>query len=1107
MNYPSAKVHLKLLLFLLCFFFLNVTSYAQNNVRISINRENITIKEALQEVEKQSKMSVAYNESKLSGDKVIHLHIDSQPLEQVLNTILGETDFSYQLRDQYIMIVPKKIEQSVSKLIRGKILDENGDPLIGTSVFMKDNPTIVTITDIDGNFSLNVSKGNVIVATFLGYQPQNITITNLDVYTIKLMPSSLDLDAVVVTALGIKRAQKALSYNVQEINSDELTKVKDANFVNSLSGKIAGVTINSSSSGVGGASKVVMRGSKSIAQSSNALYVVDGVPMFNLGGEGSTEFGSTGTSESIADINPEDIESISVLTGAAAAALYGSHAANGAIVITTKKGAAGRLQVTFSSNVDILNPFFLPRFQNSYGTGDSTVDGGSLNKSWGNLLNDANYTGYSPKKDFFETGSLVTNTITVSTGNDKNQTYFSTAVVNSDGIIPNNQYDRYNFTLRNTSSSLNDKLKLDLSASYIMQKDQNMINQGIYSNPLVSAYLFPRGDDFNMVRIFERYDAGSKISTQYWPQGEGDFRLQNPYWITYRNLKNNDKKRYMFSAGLSYDILSWLNVAGRVRVDNSVNDFTEKLYASTNETVAEGKKGLYSITTTKDFQTYADVLVNIDKRFDDFSLMTNIGASISDMKSDAIKVRGPIRENGIPNVFNVFNIDDIKRTNEQIGWREQTQSVFASAEVGWRSLYYLTLTGRNDWASQLANSPQSSFFYPSVGLSAILSEIFTLPKFINYMKARSSFSSVGLPYPRGLTSLTYTFNQKDKIWETKTHYPIGDLYPERTNSWEVGLTTRLLNHFNLDLSWYLANTFNQTFDPQISVSSGYSNIYLQTGSVRNTGIEVSLNYSNKWNQISWNSGITFSFNKNKITELVKDYVHPETGEIINKDRLDIGGLARARFILKEGGSLGDLYSITDLKKDSNHNIYVDADGKLQTVYNIGDIKLGSVFPKYNLAWKNAVSWRNFDVSALISARVGGIVYSATQASMDLYGVSEASANARNNGGVYINDGDIIPAQTWYTTIGSQSGVPQYYIYSATNVRLQEASLGYTIPKNKLNDIMEITVSAVGRNLWMIYNKAPFDPEAVASTGNYYQGIDYFMMPSTRNIGFNVRVKF
>ena len=319
---------------------------------------------------------------------------------------------------------------------------------------------------------------------------------------------------------------------------------------------------------------------------------------------------------------------------------------------------------------------------------------------------------------------------------------------------------------------------------------------------------------------------------------------------------------------------------------------------------------------------------------------------------------------------------------------------------------------------------------------------------------------------------------------------------------------RLFKDFNLGLSWYLANTFNQTFDPQISVSSGYSTIYLQTGYVRNTGIELSLGYNHTWNNnFHWDSNFTLSHNKNEIKELVRDYLHPETGEIINKDRLEIGKLGKAKFILKEGGTLGDLYSQSDLKRDNNGMVEIDPSGALVVENNLDDIKLGTEFPKANLAWNNHFSWKGISLSALITARIGGIVYSATEAAMDQYGVSERSALARDNGGVLLNGRTLVDAQTYYTAIGSESGLPQYYTYSATNVRLQEASLGYTIPRKWLGNACDIQVSVVGRNLWMIYNKAPFDPEAVATTDNYYQGIDYFMLPSTRNIGVNVKITF
>ena len=1091
-----------------CLLLMQTSTFAQNSAKITIQKKNISIIEALKEVERQSDYSVGFNDSQLKNKPVLNLDLRIVTIENALAQILKGSGFTYQFKGKYIMIIQdNKPKETPVKKVAGKVVDESNEPLIGVNIKVEGSSE-GAITDMDGNFTIAAPQGSILSFTYVGYTPQTVRITEKNVYTVKLMSDTRQLNEVVVTALGIKREQKALSYHVQQVKADAISGIKDANFINSLNGKVAGVNINSSSSGVGGASKVVMRGTKSIEQSSNALYVIDGIPMFNFGGGGGTEFDSRGKTESIADLNPDDIESISVLTGAAAAALYGSNAANGAIVITTKRGEVGKLQMSVNSNTEFSKPFALPEFQNRYGTGTRGKTGGTTTLSWGPLLNNAARTGFEPK-EFFDTGLIFTNSVTLSTGTDKNQTFFSAASVNSQGIVPNNRYNRFNFTFRNTTNFLNDRMKLDVGASYIIQNDRNMTNQGVYSNPIVPVYLFPRSDDFSLIKVFERWDPARKINTMFWPQGEGDLRMQNPYWIAYRNLRLNQKKRYMLSAQLSYDITDWLNIAGRVRVDNSHTKYEQKLYASSNATITEeSTQGHYTIAKPDETQTYADVLANINKRFGDYSLVANVGASIVNNKYEELSYRGPIREKGIPNVFNVFDLDNAKKKARQDEWQEQTQSVFASVEVGWKSMLYLTLTGRNDWASQLANSSTSSFFYPSVGLSGIISEMVQMPSFIDYMKVRGSFSSVGMPYPRNLTSPTYEYNETTQSWKPKTHYPIGDLKPERTNSWELGLDMRLFKDFNLGLSWYLANTFNQTFDPQISVSSGYTTIYLQTGYVRNTGLELSLGYGHTWNNnFRWESNFTLSHNKNKIKELVRNYVHPETGELINKDRLDVGGLGKARFILKEGGTLGDLYTQSDLKRDDNGMIDIDPTGAVNIENNLPDIKLGSVFPKANLAWNNRFSWKGISLNALFTARIGGIVYSATEAAMDQYGVSERSALARDNGGVLVNGRTLVDAENYFTKIGSESGLPQYYTYSATNVRLQEASIGYTIPRKWLGNVCDIQVSVIGRNLWMIYNKAPFDPESVATTDNYYQGIDYFMLPSTRNIGFNVKINF
>ena len=1101
------------------------TASAQS-VPVTLRVSDAPLEQVLSAIEKQTTYLFVYDKN-VDVARRVSIDVKDTPLNNVLNTLFQSSDIAYAVENTSIVLSQKApaAQPGQPVTVTGKVVDASGMPVIGAAVIVK-GTTIGTSTGVDGDFSLQVpppSADAVLEINYLGYEPIAQAVGSRTNITFTLRESAVDVDAVVVTALGIKRSEKALSYNVQQVNSEDIVANKDVNFINSLSGKVAGVTINSSSGGVGSASKVVMRGQKSISQSSNALYVIDGVPMFTTARDGGTEFASQGTTDPIADINPEDIESMSVLNGAAAAALYGSDAANGAIVVTTKRGKAGYTSVTVSSSTEVMSPFILPDFQNRYGTGDLNSTESSFVRSWGNRLNSSNYMGYNPRDDYFQTGVTGTESVSLSTGTEKNQTYFSAAAVNSRGIVPNNGYDRYNFTFRNTTSFLNDKLKLDVGASYVMQKDRNMTNQGTYNNPLVGAYIFPRGNDWGDIEMYERYDPARRLYTQYWPVGDAGMTMQNPYWINYRNLRENNKDRYMLNAALSYDVLDWLNVSGRLRIDNSNNDYTEKFYASTFTQLTEGSKnGLYGITKTKDKQVYGDVLVNINKTFgEDWSLQANAGASISDMRYDAMKVRGPIPDGEItdekPLLANVFSVQNLSNTSKtkrlQEGWREQTQSIFASVEIGFKNTYFLTLTGRNDWPSQLAgeHSVKSSFFYPSVGASVVLSQLIPeMPKNLSYVKLRASYASVGVAFERYLANPRYSWNESGLNWSTQTRFPIYNLKPERTKSFEVGLTMRFLRHFNLDFTYYNTKTQDQTFEPNISTGSGSSKLTIQSGNVRNRGFEVALGYSNTWGKFSWDSNYTLSANKNKILSLADDVVNPETGEHFSVDQLDMGGLGDARFILREGGTLGDFYSRIDLKRDSNGAVYINEKGEIakEPVTDVANyIKLGSVLPDANMAWRNDFRWRNFNFGFMVSARLGGVVFSRTQSMLDYYGVSEATAAARDAGGVMINGNDLVDANKWYTAIGGGNSVPQYYTYSATNVRLQEASIGYTIPKKTLGDICEITLSLVGRNLWMIYNKAPFDPETIATTGNYYQGVDYFMSPSMRNIGFNLRVKF
>ena len=977
------------------------------------------------------------------------------------------------------------------------MVDAKGEPLIGVSILEKGTNN-GTITDIDGNFTLSVTEGATIEVSYIGYKTLSLT-AKPDFGQITMSEDTEVLDEVVVTALGIKRSQKALSYNVQEVKGEALTAVKDANFMNSLAGKVAGVQISSGATGAGGATRVVMRGMKSLTKDNNALYVIDGVPMFNTGksgGEG--QYGDMGGSDAVADLNPDDIQSVSMMTGPSAAALYGSAAANGVVLITTKKGATERTSLTVSNSTTFSKAYIMPEMQNRFGTSSGLY-------SWG----DPTSNRYDPS-DFFNTGTNIINSISLSTGNDKNQTYLSASTTNTDGILPNNSYNRYNFTARNTTNFLNDRLTLDIGAQYIVQNNKNMVSQGQYYNPLPALYLFPRGDNFDEIRLYERYNTNFGYMEQYWPYGDGGMSLQNPYWIQNRIVRTSEKKRYMLNASLKWKVTDWFNITGRVNLDNSDYRNREEKSASTLTTFCGLAGGLKDVMR-QERSLYADVLATIDKTFGEFRLNANVGGSIYHVSSDELSVAGDLI---IPNFFQMNNINwSANYKPEPSGYVDEIQSVFASAELSWRNQLYLTLTGRNDWDSKLAFSNQSSFFYPSVGLSAVLSEMMSLPEWITYAKVRGSYTVVASSFDRFLTNPGFIYNGQTHNWENPTLYPMDNMKPEKTKSWEIGLNLKFWdNRFNLDATYYRSNTLNQTFKVDIPSSSGYKQAVVQAGNVQNQGLELALGFQDEWAGFGWSSNATFTLNRNKVIRLASGSINPVTGEEINMPEMYVGWLGKEnvapRVILTEGGSMTDIYVYNQLTRDNNGNIRVDQNGNISMTSSSTPTKVGDLDADFNLGWTNHFTYKGIDLGIVLSARVGGLAYSATQGVLDYYGVSEASAVARENGGVPVNNG-MVDAQKYYQTIGTgEGGYGRYYLYSATNVRLQELSLNYTLPKKWFKNIANVTVGLVGRNLWMIYCKAPFDPELSASTAsNFYMNVDYFMQPSLRNIGFNVKVQF
>ncbi|MCH4148557.1 MAG: SusC/RagA family TonB-linked outer membrane protein [Prevotella sp.] len=996
-------------------------------------------------------------------------------------------------------------QQASDKQVSGRVLDENGDPVIGATVTVKGTQT-ATVTDVDGNFSFKVPSGSTLVISYLGYSPKEVAANGTNL-TIKMSQDSQTLNEVVVTALGIKKEAKSLSYNVQQLNNDAVTKVQDANFVNSLNGKVAGVQFSQSAAGVGAQTRVVMRGVKSINGNSNVLYVIDGVPMPNIQSSQPADMysGSGSTGDAAANINPNDIESISVLSGPSAAALYGSDAANGVILITTKKGQQGRLDVTYSGSFQFSRPFVTHKFQNTYGTSSA----GSFD-SWGSKLTTP--SSYDPN-DFFQTGTNFANNVSVSTGNDKNQTYLSLGSTNATGLIHNNNYDRYNVSVRNTSKFLDDKLTLDLNYTLSSIKEQNMISQGQYHNPLYTLYLFPAGGDWQGIQYYSRQNLSRNLETQYWPWLDQNELMENPYWIAEKERFINHKTRNMLNASLKWDITSWISLTGRVKYDNSDDRYEQKFAAGT-KTLFASDTGYYSLRNLNARQLYAEAFATINKYFDQerWSLTAVLGANYDQRNTKSEFVGGNLSK--VPNSFTLNNIDpsDPKfKMNQEYSERREKEAVYASAQLGYRSMAYIDLTARNDWSSALYPA-DDSYFYWSAGISGIWTDIFPQIKsnnWLNYFKTRISYSEVGNdPSQTYLTIPTYTINgATGPSLSTSKKNP--NLDPELTKSWEAGFDFVLFrNRLKVNATLYRSSTYNQFFNIQLDPSSGYTNWWVNGGRVDNKGVELSAHYNQPLGPVQWESYLTWTLNRNKVKEVINKVTDPETNEVYTLDEMNLGGFNGTRNKIVKGGNLTDIY-VRTLSTGEHGEIYVDPQDHSVRVNANDYVLAGHATPNYTLSWGNNFSWKGFNFGFLFNYRNGGVVVSLTESLMDAYGTSVATAQARDNGGVVINGVNGITPQGYYQTISSTTTtIASQYVYSATNLRLSELTFGYDVPITKVVPCIKgMSLSFVAHNLWMLYCRAPFDPELTANTGTYNQGIDYFMQPSSRSMGFSVKVKF
>ncbi|QRY58738.1 SusC/RagA family TonB-linked outer membrane protein [Sphingobacterium siyangense] len=1002
------------------------------------------------------------------------------------------------------MLFSASLLHAQTNQVKGTVVDaKTKAPIPGATIKVLGTSN-ASSTDVKGAFQINVDdKNRILNISTVGYENKTVTLgPGETTVTVSLEEQTQQLESVVVTALGISRAQKSLTYSTQQVSGDELNKVKSTNLTNNLNGKVAGVNIASSSSGPGGSAKVILRGNKSASGNNQVLYVVDGVPINNqtLASQPDNVFGGQRDGgDPISLINPEDIENISVLKGASAAALYGSQAANGVILVTTKSGKQGRTTINFSSSAQIEQAVSTPKFQNQYGQGSGGKNSNTSVFSWGDKTNGANYDNVG---EFFRTGSNFTNSLTLSGGNEKNQTYFSYANTLAKGILPENDLMRHNFNLKESASFFDNKLTVEGSANYITQKLDNAPTSGFYYNPLVGTYLLPRSLNIADYKNFETFNTGRNLYDQNWfTLSDDETTQQNPWWIMNRNSTRSTRNRLLLNGSAKYKIAPWISVQARGSVDRTSEVWDRKAYAGTQHILAR-ENGAYSYTNTTITQQYGDLTANMNFNIGDKLQITGlVGTSITDWKTEGTDFNTGKDGLKVPNQFFIQNTTT-PVTSTLSANRRQLQSVFASANLAYDNWIYLDLTSRWDWSSTLAYTPQNPYAYPSVGLGVVLNDKLNLPEFVNMAKIRGSYAKVGNDLPPYTTLLTNRVDPYAVLTVNDIAF-LKELKPEKTASLEIGTEWRMWNNrLNVDVTYYKTNTTNQFFKIAAGNAS-LNNMYaVNAGDIQNQGVEalVSLD-AIKNDDFKWTTSLNFTYNKNKIVKLADGI-----------SEFTLTGEGRNNFAskLQVGGSFGDIYG-QDFVRDAQGRILISEDGIPQK--NNTYTKLGNSNPIWQMGWNNSFNYKNFNLSFLIDGKFDYQVMSVTQALLDGYGVSKASGDARANGGVSINGVTpsgkavtTVDAEKWYTSTAGMGPVSSQYIYDGTVVRLRELTFGYDF--NIIDSFFKkLRVNAVGRNLFYISKKAPFDPEVTMSTGNSLSGVDIFMMPATRNYGLTLNATF
>lgn len=1024
------------------------------------------------------------------------------------------------------------------KAVSGTVSDaKSGEPIFGAALIVKGATGGGVMTDLSGKFTLkNVRSGATLVVSCLGYQKQEVPVGNQTQLVIKLAPIDKQLETVVVTALGIKRSQKGLGYALQEVKGDALMTVREANVTNALSGKVSGVQIIKGSSGPGASAKIVLRGSSSLSGSNQPLIVVDGVPMDNTTGSANNDFWNPDPDmgNGLSDINPEDIESMTVLKGASAAALYGSRAGNGVIQITTKSGRKNKgLGITISSSVGVESLFMTPKLQNSFGQGDRGAFKPELSSSWGPRISGQEYTkwdgtkatmqAYDNTKNYFRSGLDLTENIAFSQMYGKSTVYTSLTRTDNKSHIPGSDLARTNLMMRATTKfGPSDRWSTDTKVQYIRSSVQNRpLNGKSVSNAFYTMYSLPRSMD---IRDFAA--ARTPQGNMLW-YGAGN--QVNPYWASLYNTNHDTRDRFLINAALKYRFTDWLNAEIRFGSDQYDTRVERKTYAGSP--IVNGG-GAYTTEQTKFYENNYSFLLSAqkDNLIDRLGISASLGGNMMERKLTGLRAQAT--QLNVPNLFTLSNLKGLPKLTEPFS-RKKINSLYGTVQFNWDGYFFVDGTLRNDWSSSLAKANRS-FLYPSVSASLVLTDMLrkldvSLPKWITFAKLRGSVAQVGNDLDPYQLYSAYTIEQ-DPLGYTIANLD-NTLYSDKVRSeliksTELGMELRLFNgRLGFDFAWYRSNATNQLIRLPMDPGTGFTSKIINAGNIQNEGFELMINADIiRARDFRWSSQLNLSHNENKIIKLY------DGGGVESPVReYNLGTYDNLKILAREGGKYGEIWGtsyqrVEDPTSPLYGKILVDADG----LPLAGETKkLGDQQPDLLAGWTNTLHFRGFDLSFLFDARLGGKIFSGTNYA--LQAVGNAAVTAENDRAKFVVDGAVatttngvttyaantiaVDPQDYWTSItsrGGNLGINEANIYDASSIRLRNVALSYTLPTSllKKTPFQRVKVGVSCNNVLMLMSHLRgVDPESVFSTGSNATGYEFASSPTTRSFLFNVTLGF